>query len=411
MINRLKVISSHTVAKNSIALFALQLVSMVAPLLVLPHLSRILGLDGFGLVMLAMSAIAIGVIISDYGFNLSATYAISKRRDDLGYVSELIGAVFFIKILLALMFIIAIFSFSYLFLPEMNSNTLALLIGTNVLVHTLIPTWFFQGIERMKNVTIYMVFAKIAYVFMVFAFVNNRADVELVLLLFAFSNFLAAIIAIRFIYINGYSVKLPSNIVIKRTFKDSSAFFISRAAVSIYTSASTFLVGAFSGVQQAAFYGASEKLYQASQSFTAPLAQALFPYMAKNQDSKLLVKITSVVGIMLFLGCSLVAVWAHELMVLVFGDEFYQSGQILQVFLAITVINFVTVIFGYPAFAGLGKVQVANYTVMFGAVVQFICLTVLYITDSFSGLYVVISVLITELSVMLSRIILYNYYK
>ena len=90
MFNKLKKISSHSLARNSMALFTLQFVSMVAPLIVLPYLSRVLGLDGFGLVMLALSACAIGLIITDFGFNLSATYKISQKREDVDYVSELI---------------------------------------------------------------------------------------------------------------------------------------------------------------------------------------------------------------------------------------------------------------------------------------------------------------------------------
>lgn len=411
MINKLKKISSHSVAKNSFALFALQFVSMVAPLIVLPYLSRILGLDGFGLVMLALSACAIGLIITDYGFNLSATYQISKKREDIEYVSELIGAIFIIKFALAMMFLIVIVLYGYFVGFGLGSYMLPIYIGLNVLVQAFLPTWFFQGIERMKNVTIYMVIAKVAYVLLVFSFIKEKTDVELVVFFYALSNFVAVFIAVRSIYSNGYCIKYPVTIKIKDVFSDSSQFFLSRAAVSIYTSASTFLVGAFAGLEQAALFGASEKLYQASQSITAPIAQALFPYMAKNKDGELLMKVVFFIGIPLAVGCFVVGIWATEVMSLIFGNEFSESGNILQLFLVVTVINFVAVNLGYPAFAGIGKVHIANYTVMLGAVVQLICLLVLYISDSISAFTVVSSVLLTELVVMLSRLLLYKCYK
>jgi O-antigen/teichoic acid export membrane protein len=406
-----KSIISHNVAKNSLALFALQFVSIVAPLIVFPYLSRVLGLDGFGLVMLALSACAIGLIITDYGFNLSATYQISKKRESIEYVSELIGAIFIIKFTLATIFLIVILLYGAFVGFGLGSYMLPIYIGLNVLVQAFLPTWFFQGIERMKNVTIYMVIAKIAYLLLVFSFIKEKADVELVIFFYALSNFIAVFIAIRCIYTNGYSIKYPVKIKIKEVFVDSSQFFLSRAAVSIYTSASTFLVGAFAGVQQAALYGASEKLYQASQSVTAPIAQALFPYMAKNKDTKLLSKVVFFIGIPLAVGCFVVGIWANEIMSLIFGDEFSQSGNILQLFLIATVVNFIAVNFGFPAFAGLGKVHIANYTVMLGAVVQLICLLVLYILNSISAFTVVSSVLLTETIVMLLRVFLYRYYK
>jgi O-antigen/teichoic acid export membrane protein len=411
LINRLKKISSHNVAKNSMALFALQFVNMVAPLIVLPYLSRITGVDGFGLIMLALSACAIGLIITDFGFNLSATYKISKKREDIGYVSELIGAIFIIKFMLALFFLAGIVLYDYTIGFGVGSYMLTLYIGLNVLVQAFLPTWFFQGIEKMKNVTIYMVSAKVSYVLLVFCFIKVEADVELVVLFYAISNFIAVAIAVRSIYLNGYSIKMPVSIKMIEVFKDSSQFFLSRAAVSIYTSASTFLVGSFAGLQQAAMYGASEKLYQASQSVTSPIAQALFPYMAKKQDSSLLLKVVSFVGIPLAICCIIVGFWANDILAIIFGDEFRQSGNILQFFLVTTVVNFVAVNYGYPAFAGIGKVNIANYTVMLGALIQTICLLTLFITDSFSGLSVAISVLITELVVMLSRIVIYRHYK
>jgi PST family polysaccharide transporter len=407
MIEKLKKISSHSVARNSAALFALQLVTMVAPLIVLPYLSRVLGVDGFGLIMLSLSACAIALIVTDFGFNLSATYSISKRRGDIEYVNELIGAVFIIKGAIALLLMLCIVIYTYFIGFGAGGLTLLIYISLNILVQAFLPTWFFLGIEKMRNVTIYMLLAKISYVFLVFIFINNKSDVNLVILFYAVSNLVAVSVAISCIYSNGYALKAPKSLKITDVFKDSSQYFLSRAAVSIHTSASTFLVGAFSGVQQAAMYGASEKLYQASQSITAPIAQALFPYTAKSKNTKLIMRIVIFIGIPLSVGCIMVGFWANEIMGLFFGDEFLLAGGILQLFLVVTVINFISVNFGYPAFAGIDKVHVANYTVIVGAVVQSACLFALFMTDSFSALTVVISVLVTELVVMISRVVIY----
>ena len=406
-----KSIISHNVAKNSLALIALQFVSIIAPLIVFPYLSRVLGIDGFGLVMLALSACAIGLIITDFGFNLSGTYKVSLKREDIDYVSELIGAIFIIKFLLGLIFFSCIVLYNSFIGFGVESDKVTLYIGLNVLVQVFLPTWFFQGIERMKNVTFYMVIAKLVFVLLVFLFINTETDAELVILFYSISNLFAAAIAIRAIYLNGYSIKTPLRLKLVDVFKDSSQFFLSRAAVSIYTAASTFLVGAFAGLQQAAIYGANEKLYQASQSITGPIAQALFPHMANKKDSKLLMKVVIFVGMPLTLGCIIVGFWADDILALIFGEEFRESGYILQLFLVITVVNFISVNFGYPAFAGINKVYLANYTVMLGAVVQMSCLVVLYIVDSFSSIHVVTSVLLTELVVMSSRVFLYKYHK
>lgn len=407
LIHALKKMHNHSVFKNTISLFILQLTNVIAPLIVLPYLSRVLGINGFGLVMLAFSASSIGLVVTDFGFNLSATYSISKNRDKIDYISELIGSIFIIKMFLTLIVVLSTVAYNRIFGANSINLNLIFYISFNLLCQSLQPTFFFQGIEKMKNVTIYLVTAKFSYVLMVLVFIKNKEDAENVILLFAISNAIAAMIAIKAIYSNGYKVKKPSFKIAVRTFKESSQFFLSRASVSIYTAASTFLVGLFSGIQQAAIYGASEKLYQASQSVTSPLSQALFPYMARHQNEKLLLKVIFVVSIPLLITCVIIGFWAQDLMSFIFGREFYQGGEILKIFIIITVITFISINFGYPAFAAIGKLNIVNYTVFLGAFIQLTLLSILYLNSSIGALAVVKSVLVTELVVAIARVTLF----
>ncbi len=192
-------IVQHSVAKNSFALFFLQFANMLAPLIILPYLTRVLGIDNFGIVMLSMSACAIGVIITDFGFNLSATYEISKNRENHSYINEYIGAVFIVKFFLAFVFCCGLLLFN-----SVNNPELLIYIGLNIFFQAFLPTWFFQGVEKMKGITIYMLIAKVVYIALVFLFVNKEADAELVVLFFAVSNFVAVVISLNFIYLNGY---------------------------------------------------------------------------------------------------------------------------------------------------------------------------------------------------------------
>ena len=171
------------------------------------------------------------------------------------------------------------------------------------------------------------------------------------------------------------------------------------------------VVGAFAGAQQVAMYSVSEKLYQASQSITSPVAQAIFPYLAKSKDQSVLSRTIIFVGAPLALGCLLVGYWAEDLLTLLFGAEFAEAKLVLQLFLTVTIVNFICVMFGYPAFGTLDKIHLANYTVYVGAAVQLIILYFLYLTNGISAISVVASVLITETVVMLLRMTLYIRHK
>ena len=61
--------------ENFISLGALQIVSYVIPLISLPYLSRVLGVEKFGLVFFAFAFMQYFIMLTDYGFGLSAIKA------------------------------------------------------------------------------------------------------------------------------------------------------------------------------------------------------------------------------------------------------------------------------------------------------------------------------------------------
>ncbi|AWK81302.1 oligosaccharide flippase family protein [Photobacterium damselae] len=402
-------IIKHSVFKNATALFILQFFNVVGPLLVIPYLSRVLGVDGFGQLMLIFSLSAICVIVIDFGFNLSATYNIAKLHSNINSVSKYIGGVFVIKLIL--LFLVSISLFVYSFYQKELQFGFTLILIVNVFCVSFLPTWFFQAIEKMKNITIFISISKVTYLLLVFLFIHQKDDVFKVFIILTLSNLIGFLIAIRFIYKEGYRISYPSFYLVKNIFFTSFEYFISRVSVTLYTSASTFFIGSFSGLGQAAIYSAGEKLYQASQVITSTVSQALFPFMVKNKESNLFFYVTVITSFLLISGCLVVSLFSEDIINIIYGKEFLDAVPILKIFLIITVINFISVNYGYPAFAKLDRNDIANYSVIFGGIVQLIILICLYFDSSISAYNVVISILITEMVVMLIRVISFYYLK
>lgn len=395
---------NKTLTKNIFSLVLVQFSNYIAPLLVLPYLSRVLGLDGFGIVAMAMSLCAIALIFTDYGFNLSAPYWLAKNKKNKEEVACYLGAVFVVK--LSIFLIVAVVVLVFMNVTKIMPKQFVLQLGIliSILFATLQPSWFFLGIEKMKNVTIFMVTAKLSYVLLVFLFVKEASHVSLVLVCFALSNFLASAIGILYIYKENYWIAVPKIPLVFAVLKDGVIFFISRLAVGIYTSASTFIIGAFTGVNSAALYSSAEKLYQAGQSAMSPVSQALFPYLTRTGDRKVLFKLVGLLFIPLCVGVAFCIYHSAFIVTTIFGQDFVAATKLLQIFLITLLVTFISVNFGYPAFASIGRVDIANKSVIMAAAIQIISIITLYIIDGITAVNICLSVLFVEVVVMIIRV-------
>lgn len=394
--------------KNIIALVFVQFSNYIAPLLVLPYLSRVLGLEGFGIVAMAMSLCAIALIFTDYGFGLSAPYWLAKNKNDKKLVASYLSSIFTAKVLLFIIVVTCVY-----FYLNRNGNinydlTFQVAIIITIFFQTFQTDWFFIGIEKMKNVTIIMVASKIIYLILVFLLINNATQISLLIICYAISNLIGSLIGFFFIYKEGYWLAKPTKQQVWRVFADSALFFVSRLSVGVYTSASTFVVGLFSGASAAALYSSAEKLYQAGQSATSPVTQALFPYLARTGNKHVLFKFIGLLFIPLALGITCCIYYSELIITTIFGLEFRPATDLLQIFLLTLLVTFIGVNFGYPAFASIGRIDIANKTVIFAAILQLIFIFSLYITDCVTAKNICLSIFIVEFIVMLCRVVLFT---
>jgi len=338
--------NNRTLLSNFISLSILQGANFILPLLAVPYLIRVLGVELYGLLTFATAMIMYLTILSDYGFNLTATREISIHRNSKDKVVEIFSSVMIIKIVLMfiglMLLTILVFSFDRF---QEDWKVYFLTFGM-VLGQVLFPVWFFQGMEKMKYISILNIFAKSVFLIFIFIYVKEKEDYYLVPLFNSLGFIISGIIALYYIKSEfKISFKLQSLDILKYYLVDGWHIFISRIAVVLYTSSNIFILGLFTNNTLVGYYAIAEKVVSAISSLGAIVNQVLFPYLSKiwiqnrqiyyNKFYKIL---KSIIIIMFFIFLFLYFL-APTIINFLSGIEIGESIQILQI-LAITVIFF-----------------------------------------------------------------------
>ncbi|MGB4611730.1 MAG: oligosaccharide flippase family protein [Methanothermobacter thermautotrophicus] len=393
----------RVLAENFLSLSTLQVLVYIIPFITLPYLTRVLGVYNYGLVNFAIAFNTYFIIITDYGFNLSAVREISVNREDPHRVSEIFSSVMLIKgILATLSFCILLLVI--LNIPRFSVNWQVYIFAFGLVIGNVIfPTWFYQGMERMKYITVLNVLTNLIFLAAIFIFIKRPSDYLYVPLLQSMGTLTAGVIS-QWIIRTRFNVRfhLPPLRTVYETFRDSTQFFLSRVSVSIYTSSNSFFLGLFAGNTAVGYYSAAEKLYTAAQGLYSPLMQVTYPYMAKTRNRAFHRKVLRYSLILNTILCGGIILFAPTIIGILFGPQYMPSVNVLRLLAAALMVVIPSILLGYPFLAVLGQQRYANGSVIIGSIVHLIMLLAV---SAFMNIYIVAClVIITETIVLAIRV-------
>lgn len=269
---------AHRMLRNMFALSVLQAANMALPLATLPYLFRVLGPSHFGAYVFAQAVIAYLVLLADYGFNWSATADIARVQNDHDAVTRIFWRTQAAKALVACAGLVLLV-LGVLLVPKMIElrpimfATFPFVIGT-----VLFPQWLFQGLERMFFITVSTLSARVLVIPLTYLLVHSPDDTWLAALINSMSTVVAGIVAHALIVrARMISLWMPSANEVMEAFREGWHVFISTAAVSLYTTTNSVLLGFLAGNVTLGYFGAADKIRNAAQALIGPLSNALYP--------------------------------------------------------------------------------------------------------------------------------------
>jgi PST family polysaccharide transporter len=268
---------------NFISLTILQAANYILPLLTLPYLVRTLGVEYFGLLAFATATVAYFGILTDYGFNLTASKDISVHRDNKNKTVEIFSSVMTIKFIL-LVLSLTLLSLLLITFSKFGENwEIYLLTFGTVIGQFLFPVWFFQGMEKMKYITYLNLLSKSIFTIAIFVFVQEKSDIYLVPLLFSTGAIIAGFASLYLIHKEfKVTFKFQKIETIKAYLIDGWHVFLSRFYVSLYTTTNILLLGLMTNNIAVGYYSIIEKIVVAIGGIFDPINQTIFPYLARK---------------------------------------------------------------------------------------------------------------------------------
>ena len=269
---------STRLGTNILALYAVQGLNYLLPLLVLPYLLRVLGPGGYGTVAFAQALMGYAVLLTDYGFNLNTTRAVALARDNPAELARIFWSTMAAKLLLLLASALVLVPVVAL-VPQFREQWRVFAVcGLTVVGACAFPLWYFQGLERMRAVAIIQALTKLAAFVAAFVFVRSSTDQVAAAAVLSMPMFIAAILSAPVIKsiapVRGWQ---PNTRDVRAAFAGGWHLFVSTAATTLYLNTNAFLLGLMSGTYAVALYTLANKVALAVFNLLGPILQATFP--------------------------------------------------------------------------------------------------------------------------------------
>jgi polysaccharide transporter, PST family len=283
-------LKERNVFYNALSLYLLQGLNYILPLLLLPYLTRIIGVDGYGLFSFAQSFILYFACIVTYGFNLTAARQATQMEGNKDSLEKLVSEIIIVRILLYLATIVLISIIIFAtqkFRIDFKSYYIAsiLLIGIAFSLD-----WFFLGLQKLKYLAIINISCKLLFTLLIFLFVKEKSQINIAIFLSVIGNFIASIICLLFVrYKFRFRLKIPQLTDIIKQLKLSLPIFLSQISIVLFTGINVVILKLLSDDTEVGNYLIAERIFVLIAGFFVPISNVMLPRLsqiAQNRDAK-----------------------------------------------------------------------------------------------------------------------------
>lgn len=357
--------NNSSLIESFFSLSLLSGLSLLMPLVTMPYIVRVVGAANFGVYSYVYVLIIYLQQLSNYGFAMSATKQVAQNRDNPEALNRIYNGVTVCRFMLFLVGILAFAALSPLLLKESDEKLIFLLGLGFVLGDVLNPVWLFQGMEKMRYMTIVQFISRLLFTLLIFVLIRQASDYKYIILYNSLGVLLAGIVSTIFAQRQfGVRFALPKWKDIKFQMIDGAALFFSTIGVTLYTNVNVFILNFFVPKEILGIYAAAEKIINGLKSLCSPISQALFPHFSHSfgQQSRRtsvhnLARVSKILAVLLLLECIVVYFCADWIVQLLCGEKFLAAVPIVRLMCPVILIGALNYLWGVVGLVNLNLKQ------------------------------------------------------
>lgn len=282
----LKTKDGKVILENFLSLSALQMATMLLPLITLPYVLRVLGYEKYGLIALAASLIAYFQSLVDYSFKVTAVRDVATHRNNPKKLSVIYSRVMTVKLLFLAVALSVISLIVWLYPPFYAEKELFFYTMLSLVGFALFPEWFFQGMEQMKYITFINIAIRVLFTASIFVFINKQSDYVLYPLLTSSGLLISGTIGqwVLFKKFNITFTLLPIKQV-KKTVVKNFPIFINQFMPNLYNNSTSFLLGVLVNAEMLGIYTAIRKIIDLCVMLLGIVSRVFFPFINRQKDA------------------------------------------------------------------------------------------------------------------------------
>lgn len=397
-------LNNIVIAKNTGFLTIIELVHLLLPFIALPYVIRTIGTERYGMVAFAQTIVAYFIIIINYGLDISAVKDVAVSRDNKTLLNEIVSIVLSIKFLLFL-FSFGLFMIGLWIVPFMAEHPILMIYSfIACLSELLFPVWYFQGVERMKYVTIVKCTSLLLYTISVFIFIHKESDFEKVALLQSISVLFSGIIAFYILLrVESIHLFIPSFVKIWKMLKSSFPFWLSRVSVVFNTNLAKTVSGLFLSMESVAAFDLAQRIINAVLIPTRMLNKAAYPHIARTQSRQFATKFLLFVATIAFVISSITFLTAPWLITFFAGYAMIEAITILRVLCVFVFTTSIVITMGGSILVSFGYPRTFTDSVIVSTLFLCFIYLIIYYLDIQTSFYYALALVLTDIFVLIYR--------